>query len=199
MQFTCQRSGKCCTHPQIVITLTHEDIWILFQHAQDLAELTRFIQFIVLEKQEDLKKLVLQSVRTTEGNGIFILRKDANNKCIFYNVSTSSCQIHNIRPQACRNFPFAFREDGTKVRVSLVKNASSFCEGIGKGKNYDEKTLEKIGRHTLDQIKRYNEIVAEINKEAHKEKPLTPHDALATLLLVAQKEQAEIQEELQIL
>ena len=199
MQFTCQRTGKCCTHSQIVITLTHKDLWVLFQHAQDMEELKQFIQFILIEKKEQSEKLVLNSIETTEGKGIFILRKNVENKCIFYKSSASSCQIHDIRPQACRNFPFAFAEIEDKITVSLVKGASSFCIGIGKGKEYEKNSFDKVGMHTIEIIKRYNAIAEEINKEAQQKKPLTPQMALGMLLLVAEKEQINLEEEFQIL
>ena len=175
------------------------DVWTLFQNTQGIEELKQYIQFIVLEKEKHPAKLVLNSIETTEGKGIFILRKNVDHKCIFYNGSTSSCQIHNLRPQACRNFPFAFAEREGEMTITLVKDASSFCLGIGKGKDYSKEEIQKVGRHTIDTIKKYNNVVAELNKEALQNKPLTPHDALATLLLVAQKEQAELHKEFEIL
>ena len=130
---------------------------------------------------------------------MFILRKHADSKCIFYDESKSTCDIHEFRPQACRNFPFAFSEKDNHIQVSLVKNAHSFCMGIGKGKDYKKEELKHIGKNTLAVIKEYNETVAEINKELVKNKALTPQDALLTLLLVAEKNKEKNKLELQIL
>ena len=199
MLFTCQRSGKCCTHPQIVVTLTHKDLWELFQESQGIEELKQLIQFMVIKKNEDAERLVLRNIKTIDGHGSFILRKTPSNKCIFYNEQELSCNIHTIRPQACRNFPFAFNKDKNQLSISLVKNASSFCMGIGKGKEYTKEELQNIGNYTLRTIEEFNSIVDEINTESDNNKPLTPHDALMTLLLVAEKNKATIEEELQIL
>lgn len=199
MQFTCQRSGKCCTHSQIVVTLTHKDLWILFQETQGIEELKQIIQFMVLEKTEEADKIVLHHIKTVDGNGVFILRKNTNHQCIFYNEQELSCNIHGIRPQACRNFPFAFTKINNQLQVSLVKNASSFCMGIGKGKEYGMDELTKIGNYTLQTLKEFNMIVDEINRESDNNKPLTPYDALMTLLLVANKNKMNLEKELQIL
>ena len=199
MLFTCQRSGKCCTHPHIVVTLTHMDLWVLFEQVQNIEDLLKLIQFIVLDLEEEQKELVLHKIQTTQGQGMFILRKHADNRCIFYDESKSACNIHEFRPQACRNFPFAFTAKNNHIQVSLVKDAHSFCMGIGKGKDYKKKELENIGKHTLDVITEYNETVAEINKESVSNKALTPQDALVTLLLVAEKYKENKRRELQIL
>ena len=199
MLFTCQRSGKCCTHPHIVVTLTHIDLWALFEQVQNIENLQKLIQFIVLDTEDEQKELVLHKIKTTHGLGMFILRKHTDNKCIFFDESKSACDIHEFRPQACRNFPFAFTEKDNHIQVSLVKDAHSFCIGIGKGKDYVKEELEIIGKHTLDVIKEYNETVAEINKEPLKNKALTPQDALLTLLLVAEKYKENKRQELQIL
>lgn len=199
MLFTCQRTGKCCTHPQIVVTLTHKDLWILFQESQGIDDLKSLIQFMVMEQEDVLEKLVLSNIKTLNGNGIFILRKNTEHKCIFYDEEAKICNIHSIRPQACRNFPFAFNEIKDQITVTLVKNATSFCMGIGKGKDYTKKELLSIGKHTLETIKEYNRIVDEINKESYNNKSLSTDDALMTLLLVAQKNETILKNELQVL
>lgn len=199
MQFSCQRSGGCCTHPQIVVTLTHTDLWILFQESQGVEDLKQLIQFMVSEQYDEPRKLVLNTIKTQNGNGTFILRKNAAHKCIFYNEKAKSCNIHAIRPQACRNFPFAFIEENGQITVTLVKDANSFCIGIGKGKEYKKEELLLVGKHTLETIKEYNRIVDEINKEAKNNVSLSPDDALMTLLLVAEKNKITLDKELQIL
>ena len=97
MQFSCQRSGKCCTHPNIVITLTHEDIWELFQQSGDIEVVKQLIQFLVIDADQQLERLVLHPLQTTDGTGVFILRKNTAKKCIFYNEKESSCEIHGFR------------------------------------------------------------------------------------------------------
>ena len=199
MQFTCQRTGKCCTHPNIVVTLTHDDLWVLFQQVQNIEDLKKLVQFILLKPEKQQEKLVLTSIRTTIGEGVFILRKNTDQKCIFYTDETSSCEIHAARPQACRNFPFSFSEKKNELAITLVKGANNFCMGIGKGRDYGKEELAIIGNHTLEIFKEYNNIVTEINKEASQEQPLTPQDALMTLVLVAQQKRSKKEQKYEIL
>lgn len=199
MQFTCQRTGTCCTHPNIVITLTHEDLWTLYQESQDLEELLQIIQFLIPDTEANAQKLVLKTLETTSGKGLFVLRKNTRHQCIFYNVQERACQIHSLRPQACRNFPFAFNKEKDILKISLVKDAPSFCLGIGKGKEYTREELEKTGSYTLNRLDEYNKIVDEINKEAKNKKSLTPQEALTALIMVAEKNKEKISKEHQIL
>lgn len=199
MQFSCQRTGICCTHPNIVITLTHEDLWTLYEETRDIDELQQIIQFLIPNPDNSAEKLVLQTIQTTNGKGLFILRKNKQHQCIFYNVKEKSCQIHTLRPQACRNFPFAFTKINDQIHISLVKGANTFCEGIGKGKDYSQKELKKIGVNSLEVLKQYNNIINEINREALEEQPLTPQEALITILVVAEKNKEKFTEKLEIL
>jgi Fe-S-cluster containining protein len=193
--FNCKRSGKCCTHPNIVVTLTHEDIWVLYQRAQDIEELKKVLQFLITESNHSEEQMVLSGIKTTSGIGNFILRKNNDKKCVFYENETSSCQIHTFRPAACRNFPFSFAQDNEKTLVSWVKGAQSFCPGIGSGIEYKMEELENIGRNSIAVIKEYNNIAKEISKEDE----ITPHEALLTLLMVADKHKDKIQSDFQIL
>lgn len=205
MQFTCQRSGKCCSHPNIVITLTHIDIWHLVQHFgkfEDVFSVIQFVQFTELNQTSDIpleisnttefgthnNKLVLDPMQTTEGSGIFILRKQSEKSslCLFYNDTTHACQIYSARPQTCKNFPFGLSTFDNRSIITWVKDASSFCPGIGQGKVWSPKMLKELGKSTQKTIERYSEIVTEINRESKHKNPLTPIAAVYVLYSTAE-------------
>lgn len=200
MQFQCQRSGKCCSHPNIVITITHKDIWQLVNHFDDYDSVLSVIKFVKVPEHTaspDLElplsnetfndSLVLKPIMTTEGSGIFILRKqlDRPNQCVFYDPSSHSCTMYASRPLACQNFPFGISTFENRPIVTWVKDAGNFCPGIGKGKVWSDKTLQKIGKNTFETLERYSAIVKEINYEAELGKPLTPENAVFVLYSAA--------------
>ncbi|MHA2363321.1 MAG: YkgJ family cysteine cluster protein [Candidatus Hodarchaeales archaeon] len=210
MHFQCQRSGRCCQHPKIVITLTQKDIWFLISYF-DLETLLLLVQFVKFpEKDNDLNiekvskndslegQLVLNLVQTTEGKGLFLLRKKSKEPdcCIFYDNKTHSCQIYTIRPQACRNFPFGLSIFQTRPVITWVKDSASFCPGIGKGPIWSEETLKKIGTRTRQVIDEYSNIIKEINLEAGRGKPLTPQEVLFLFYTIVQKEEMNREEDL---
>ena len=209
MLFTCNRSGLCCTHPNIAVTLTHEDLWSLYQKYSNIEELQLKIQFLISKKLSESnsihsftlndEQLVLKLVETNIGFGHFILRKEETNKCTFFNSKTKTCEIHDSRPQACKNFPFSFSQYKEKIIVSWVKNAKKFCSGIGGGKDYSMEQLEEVGIKTMAIISEYNSIVDEINKESKYKESLSPKETLFTLLLVAEKNKEKFNSKYQIL
>ena len=198
-RFSCQNSGKCCTHPKMVVTLTHEDIYRLMAHYKDFSVLLTKIQFlvdpdtinetIVEMKQQKGNKKVLNQLKTAEGDGVFILRRIDNNICTFFNTQTRLCTIHDHRPQACRNFPFSFTNslDTGTITISWVKDAQNFCPGIGSGNLFTKDDLEIIGNSTLHSISVYNQIVDGLNKDFNPKKPMTAQESLIAIYLIAEK------------
>jgi len=190
-KFKCKNSGKCCTHPNIVITLTHEDIYRLMLHLKDFSILLTKVQFMIdpvdmanLESQTVLKK-----VKTSLGDGIFILRRTDQNICNFFDSTTNLCSINEFRPQSCRNFPFSFSviEENKPIIATWIKGAKNFCPGIGSGNEYKNNILKIIGKRTVKSIEVYNELIEEINKEAENNNPLTPQETLMTVYMVADR------------
>lgn len=193
MKFQCQRTGQCCTHPQIVITLTHEDLWRLASHLGGLEPLFEMVQFMRVDTDlpEGNERLVLRPVKTVDGAGVFVLRKDDDSHCVFYDRNDQTCLIHPAKPQACQNFPFAVsRLEGRPV-VTWASEATSFCPGIGAGKNWDEDVLRELGRTTVSAVERYEAVVDEVNHEWESGRPLTAQEALLTLYMVAEKENVQ--------
>lgn len=199
MKFSCKNSGKCCSHPNIVVTLTHEDIFNLMQACVNFNELIKRVQFMVDPKamnepssnsQDDRGvKTVIQNVKTTSGPGVFILRRVGLNTCTFYNTESHLCSIHDIKPRACKNFPFAFHKEqnSNSISVSWVHTAEGFCPGIGSGEDTKGDHFEKSGRETLNVIDTYNQILENINKEAEEKGALSAQETLMTIYLVTEK------------
>ncbi len=134
---------------------------------------------------EDLTRLVVQSINTTRGKILIGLRKDSNGKCFFFEAPF--CQIYPQRPLSCRNYPFAFLETASGVEVTLVKNSNESCNGIGKGIAVPMADLKTIGKNTLSEIEAFRKVVEEINLEAEKGKPLRPRETVWILIAYAEK------------
>lgn len=197
MKFSCKNSGKCCSHPNIVVTVTHEDVLRLMKTVKDFPSLISRIQFMIDPDSHQKNKLsngkekktVFDNLITSSGEGFFILRRIGLNNCSFYDVGGRICTIHQYRPQACRNFPFSFSKlkDSNQIIATWVNTAKGFCPGIENGIDYDLEYLRLVGEKTTSVIESYNKIIEELNKETQNNKPITPQEALMTIFLYTEK------------
>lgn len=195
MKFACQRSGRCCSHPKIWITLTHEDLFRLLSITNTPEDLQKIVSFLKIDSdmtktdhEELLNKLVLPPVLSTEGEVIPVLRKkNENPECIFYDSSNHACTIYDYRPLACRNFPLGFTEFAGKKAITWNELGKEFCPGINKGEELTKEQLKSLIKETETIMKNFKTIVEEINIEAINNNPLTPQEILYTLIYISSK------------
>ncbi len=89
-QFKCQRCGACCRVPGIV-RLTDADITVL-SAALGLSELAFIERYTVI----------------APGRTGLALTGELNGPCIFLRED-NLCQVHQARPQQCRDYPERWR------------------------------------------------------------------------------------------
>ncbi|NYT01452.1 MAG: YkgJ family cysteine cluster protein, partial [Methanosarcinales archaeon] len=87
--------------------------------------------------------------------------------CVFYreDCSQGGCQIYELRPKACRLFPFRV-EETTTASGDLLLNISfnPGCPGIGKGQPVDKVWLEKLVAEQFTE--RAEEVTARVRRLA---------------------------------
>ena len=99
---------------------------------------------VTFEEEERLKKY--GSVFKRGKIGLYLRKK--RGKCIFF--KKGSCKIYEERPEACRRYPFYFRDLGedealfVKGEFRIYVYVDKECRGIGKGKNVEEVVEEII-------------------------------------------------------
>ncbi|MHA2336052.1 MAG: YkgJ family cysteine cluster protein [Candidatus Hodarchaeales archaeon] len=194
MKFTCQRSGNCCSHPKMFITLTYHDLIPLLGATKSTKSLIDSVSFLRLEKtitggekEQLLEQLVIRPMKTEEGEVIPVLKKKKeNSECIFYNNSNHSCKIYDNRPLACQLFPIGLTEINKRKAVSWNTLAKDICPGINKGENISESSLKLLSKKAEEYIKDTNEKIDIINQETNnKGKKITSKEGLLTLLLLS--------------
>lgn len=187
IKFICQRTGNCCTDPSIIITLFFEDIFKLFGVCENNFErLLKILTFYKVDDMnvEEITKLVLPPVKTTDGLIIFGLRKDKN-VCYFY--FDKGCKIYNNRPLACQNYPFTFQKKNGKKVVNWAKGSLKKCNGIGKGSPIPKTDIINLSDKFFWNLKQHQKVIEEINNEYDNGKPLSSREALVVLLAYAEK------------
>ena len=97
MENACLDCGKCCLETEMI--LSHEDVKKIINNFESII------------KQDDFCYL--------RRDGFFHL-KNYNHHCYFYEVSTKTCKIYEIRPQGCRFYPLIY--DIEKKKCTLDKD-----------------------------------------------------------------------------
>jgi len=194
-EFQCQRCGRCCSDPDLVVTLTHRDLWQLLNVCEERnLKFRDFFTFYALEENDqDLAcRMVLPPLITSHGPVYIGLRRAPSGTCLFLRNSDNSCSIYENRPQACRNYPFSFSLEsgsGSDPRVSLVRNSAMNCPALRDAKKIivSGETRE-LGLDTIRDIRRFQEVAREMEREANDVGALTADQVLFILLSVAKKE-----------
>jgi Fe-S-cluster containining protein len=170
--------------------LTFEDVFKLLSGVKtDFDALLKVISFYKIKGNNNQvlqNRMVLSAVKTKEGIIIPGLRKLKNSNCIFY--KKPNCKIYSKRPLACRTYPFAFHQSKPIITWTWAKDAEKTCLGLGKGKNWSETKLKKLGEEALELIRRHNELIKELNLEASDRTPLTAKEILWIFIAYAQKQ-----------
>ncbi len=158
VKFKCTLCGRCCSDPDIYITLTHKDIYRLYLKFNDISEVMSKIS-LILDPIEHT--LVMPTVRLYDHNNIVSLKKDNSGKCIFLN-SNNTCNIYEYRPLVCRSFPFTFSKENSWLRWGFSFKYS-ICEGIGKGDEISDDDLINLGTIVLSEINDFYSFVRDWN------------------------------------
>ena len=101
IDFQCTRCGACCTWPGYV-RLTVE-------------ETERIADFLNMSIEDFTEKF---TTLTEDRRNLTLIEKD-DGSCIFYQESPSLCEINDVKPQQCKNFPIKWK----------FKNWEDKCKG----------------------------------------------------------------------
>ncbi len=158
VRFKCTLCGRCCSDPNLLITLTHKDILRLYQYYNSISNV---ISNLVLISSPIDAHLVMPTVRIEHRNVIFAIKKDDSGRCIFLDQS-NRCKIYNFRPLVCRAFPFTFARDGLWLKWGLSYKAT-ICEGIGQGPEISDSELETMGINIINELDEFSEFARNWN------------------------------------
>ncbi|MFW9996385.1 MAG: YkgJ family cysteine cluster protein, partial [Candidatus Odinarchaeota archaeon] len=182
----------CCSDPELLVTLTHRDIYNLFKLIEgDFDALVSTIDFIEASDLEVRRKLVYPHFETSLGSAVLALKKGSNGECVYYNLWKKLCRIYFHRPNTCKSFPFSFLREGDQIAITVTVKGKKYCNGLGKGNNVDYRELERLGHEILNEIEETKFIAEQVNGEAMRGNPLTPREVIAILLTYAADKQTK--------
>jgi Fe-S-cluster containining protein len=186
MCFECQRTGKCCSDPDLLVTLTHEDIYRIFSLKKgDFDSLVTDIDFIEVRDKNIRNKLVFPYFESILGSVILTLRKMDNGECIYYNPLIKQCNIYIDRPRTCVSFPFTFVRGRNTIATIVTLKGKEICEGLGKGTSIQYNRLGDFGNELLSEIDEMRFISEQVNFESKSGNSLTLREILVILLAYA--------------
>jgi len=127
LKFKCLNcEDSCCSRK--TVALTHKDVIRIDSYIEN--NVFDYLIFI-----PELQGSAI--VKGDKYSGVMTLKRE-NGECVF--LKDNKCQIHPVRPIACRMYPcnpiFTEYKNGTKL---VIKNNE--CPGIGKGDEFDIKSL----------------------------------------------------------
>ena len=110
-EFSCRRSGNCCTRPDGRVRIAEDDI-------------------AALAAASELSPSGFRSrwlVPGPDGDSLLKLGPDGACPFVAFESGRASCSVYEARPEHCRSFPFwpELAEDGPALR-----EAARFCPGI---------------------------------------------------------------------
>ena len=92
--FKCVRCGTCCR-------------WSGYVRLRE-GEINLIANYLDMEVQEFID---IFTRLTSDRQGLSLMEKP-DGSCIFYNEDPSGCQINDVKPMQCRNFPFLWNFEG---------------------------------------------------------------------------------------
>jgi len=170
-RFECVKCGKCCTDENTLVNVTYLDILRIYNALNlSLDELIHILGFYVLKtdfSEENLKKLVINPIKTEKGLAFVGLRKLDDGQCYFYNKIKKKCSIYKIRPNFCRTFPFSFdlisnKEKKSKqdIKIKYTQKGLQYCIGINeKAPLINKEEWKRLGELVLEKLKK-NEYIS---------------------------------------
>lgn len=130
--FQCQGSGNCC--------VSRGSYGYVYLSKKDLKRLAKFFKIKI--------NIFLDIYCSIEKNNKYLKEINKNGDCLF--LKNKKCTVYNSRPEQCRTWPFWPENMNSK---SWKKEILHFCPGIGKGKYFSKKEINRI----LIRDKKYNE------------------------------------------
>ena len=97
-------------------------------------EIKRFANFFNIKKKDFIERNCVK-----EDGNIRLKEINLNGNCIY--LKHKKCSVYAARPEQCRTWPFWPENMNTK---KWKKEIINFCPGIGKGKFYSPKEINKI-------------------------------------------------------
>lgn len=197
MQFSCIKCGACCSDEIIKITLTHIDLLRLFTDTQDIEKIKKLLSVYILpkdnvsEKQiknEIMEKMVISPIIMHEGEGFICLKKKDDNKSCIFLKNNQECSIYQIRPLACRTFPFFYSFEKSNNPMIFTKRALEICPGIGKGKIIDINKLKENGENVLKELANFSYFTKTLNEYQKQNEIMTLSEIISFAILFAEKE-----------
>jgi Fe-S-cluster containining protein len=123
VRFSCKTSGKCCT--------SHGQYGYVFLTKYDVIRFSKHLDL----KPKEFKLKFCKTI-----NGVVALKDKPNSKdCQF--LKERQCSVYKARPLQCRTWPFWPENMNAKTWNKEIK---TFCPGIGEGKLYFKKDIQKI-------------------------------------------------------
>ena len=123
IQFQCQGSSNCC--------VSRGSYGYVYLSEKDINRLSKFMK---LSTGNFIK---LYCDMTDGYNHLKEINK--NGECQF--LINKKCTVYKARPNQCRTWPFWKENMNAKKWNNEIKK---FCPGVGKGKTYDVKTIDKF-------------------------------------------------------
>jgi uncharacterized protein len=126
LRFECTRSGNCCRN--------HGDYAFVYLVERDVVAIAQFLE---IEEESFLRRFCRKD------DGWTVLRMDQP-ACPFQGES-GACEIYPVRPRQCATWPFWVENLKEEVWMGPVREC---CPGVGKGRLYSAREVEKIARET---------------------------------------------------
>jgi Fe-S-cluster containining protein len=73
---------------------------------------------ILIPFEEKKFKKYAKKVKTPYRD-VYLIKKNKNDRCIFFDEKNQNCSIYDERPIECRIYPYLFYFDGNEIRIEL--------------------------------------------------------------------------------
>ena len=123
IKFQCQESSNCC--------VSRGSHGFVFLSKKDLTRLAKFFKISLINFNT--------SYCETTNKFLHLKEIKKNGECIF--LKNKKCSVYKSRPTQCRTWPFWPENMNSKT---WNKDIINFCPGIGKGKIFSKKKIDKI-------------------------------------------------------
>ena len=122
----CDNCGWCCLSTEMILSLS--DIDKILEHSQNTL------------KKEDF------SLVNEEG---FFQLKNSNEKCVFFNSTSKTCNIYEVRPQGCRFYPLIY---SFKSRTCILDKDCPHKDIYFHNKKEVKKTCKNLKKFLKEKI-----------------------------------------------
>ena len=162
LKFRCTGCGSCCKEP--LLPLTDADVRRISERTRDsAADIVKWVDKGGIDMDDEPEAFAT----LRQGKRVMVLRHE-NGGCRYLG-DDNRCTIYTSRPLGCRVYPFDpdFKRDGTLKRLKIVE--ATECPYELDGKN-DVDTIRALDERYQEAHRKYNERVAEWNKEQTRRK-----------------------------